>query len=175
MDYRMIDRLGLTYEGIERYVSEMVAWRMANGYVKSNAWGIEICIEVKDGPKVLIAFGVSKEGDHHYEGWYIANARGKNLVCTSTGLDSHEAVRVWQGKLAMIDGVFPWGGAVIDEHYGLCIGFSGCKEDEDILIARDVRNWLIMHADRVGEALLKDARDRGEQEGRAGADRFTRM
>ena len=177
MDSNCLARLGLTDEAIKTYVKEIVRSRMQSGFVKDNSWGIVVLVDAGLGelsdPDEL-TFGLTKPGADHDANWYVENAQGKTTVCLKTGFDSHVAVRMRQGTLALIQGIFPWGGAVINSDYEICVGFSGCKEDEDILIARDVLNWLIMHADRVGTLLINNARNRGEQVGTAGADRFTR-
>jgi hypothetical protein len=138
-----------------------------NGFVKRNSYGIEILVAQRPGSDfngaAVYNFGATIPDMPHNTVWYQENAHGKNLAALATGLDSHEAVRLYQGALWHVEeGVFPWGGAVIDKHYGICIGVSGFKEDEDILFARTIRNYLVMLLDREGEAILDEARERGK-------------
>jgi hypothetical protein len=172
----MIDRLGLAVADIETYVREMVAWRMQNGSVKHNSWGIEIQIldiSDREAQPEYIVLGSTLPGAGHNDEWYMDNANGKNRVGIATGLDSHVALSLYPGLLAEVDGVFPWGGAVADKPYGLYLAFSGGRPDEDLLVVRDVHNWLVMHADRVGRSRIQAALDRGHQDGRPGHSRFT--
>lgn len=140
---------------------ENFIWVTANAWmnaqlIKTNSYGVEILI---DGyPELVTGYTVS--GSVHDEYWYQDNAHGKSLVCLNTGMDSHEAVRLHQGSLRNIDGAFPWGGAIID--HGIIVGVSGFKEDEDILLARTILNRLVMLLNREGEAILAEARERGE-------------
>lgn len=154
------------------------AW-ISEELVKPNSYGVELLVAERPGSDFTntekYLFGETRTGVEHHRGWYTDNAHGKNLICLETGMDSHEAVRLWQGLVAQIEGAFPWGGAIIDLHYGLIIGTSGFKEDEDLLFSRTVRNRVVMMLDRAGTVHLDDARSRGEQEGEAGADRFTRV
>ncbi len=147
--------------------------------VKYNSFGVEVLIAQKPGSDFTNATvfneGDNQSGTAHDTLWYRANAKGKNLICLTTGLDSYEAVRMYPGLVTQIDGAFPWGGAVIDTRYGIIVGVSGFKEDEDILFAKTILNRLVMLLDRDGNDVLIDARKRGEQAGQAGADRFTRI
>jgi hypothetical protein len=104
----------------------------------------------------------------------VGNAHGKNLCCLAANMDSHEAVAVWQGLLVEEEGIFPWPGGIIDLNYGLCFAFSGCKPEEDVKIAREMRNHYVMLLDRIGQAMLLDARKRGEDDAEDPSDRFTR-
>jgi hypothetical protein len=153
------------------------AW-MAHGLIKPNSWGCVVLVAKKPGSDFTGAkrreFGSTREGAEHPRKWYIENADGKKVACLETGMDSHEAVRLWQGLVTGVEGIYPWGGAVIDTDYGLIVSISGFEEDEDILCSRTGRNRLVMMMDRAGEANLNDARQRGKQEGEAAADRFTR-
>jgi hypothetical protein len=168
------DIIDLTQGFIQRTAK---AW-MEGRLIRCNSYGVEILVAQRPGSDFADAaartFYWTLDGAEHGAPWYIDNAHGKNLICLATKMDSHEAVRSWQGLVRQIEGAFPWGGAVIDPNYGLIIGTSGFKEDEDILFSRTVRNFVVMHLDREGTGVLTDARDRGEQEGEAGADRFTR-
>lgn len=153
------------------------AWMKA-GLIKTNSWGVEIIVARRPGSDFnnadIYTFGytaVDAENDEH---WYLTNASSKNVICRETGMDSHEAVAVWQGLLAQLAGAYPSPGAIIDLAYGLIVGTSGFEGDEDLLFSRTIRNWLVMRLDRLGEAVLQDARVRGDQDGEAGADRFTR-
>lgn len=168
---------------LESLLSEFVpatieSWIDA-GLIKRNNYGVELRVAKAPGGNLaeadLYHYGFSVEGGNHDVEWYQKNAHGKILACLVTGRDSHEAVRLYQGVLANYEGIFPWGGAVIDQAYGIVVGTSGGKEDEDILVSRTIRNFLVMHLDRLGQAQLDDAHTRGEQEGEAGADRFTRI
>ncbi len=154
------------------------AW-MIDGLIKHNSYGVEILVFQTPGADftntTVLNAGETVQGMPHDTLWYRDNAKGKNLICLATGLDSLVAVRTYPGLVAQIEGAFPWGGAVIDACYGIIVGVSGFKEDEDILFARTILNRVIMLLDRDGEAVLADARTRGEQTGQAGADRFTRI
>ena len=151
---------------------------MGENLIKWNSYGVEILVAQEPGSDFSGAsvhnFGETIPGTPHDTLWYRLNAKGKNLICLATGKDSYEAVHTSQGLVAQIEGAFPWGGAVINLEYGLIVGVSGFKEDEDILFARAICNRAVMLLDRGGEAVLTFARDRGEQAGEAGADRFTR-
>lgn len=158
------------------------AW-MDGDAIKLNSYGVVILVAPLPGSDftnaVMHEFGESmpnatynEPGLPHNMEWYIENAQGKNLVSRHTGRDSHEAVRLYQGAVRYLRGAFPWGGAVIDTAYGLIVGTSGFKEDEDILVSRTVRNRIVMLLDREGDANLEAARDRGDKEGEDGADRF---
>lgn len=163
---------------LRKFIEVTAAAWMTGGLVKENSYGVEILVARTPGADftnaTVLNVGETNPGVPHDTLWYRANAKGKNLICLATGMDSHEAVRTWQGLVAQIEGAYPWGGAVIDTHYGLIVGVSGFKEDEDILFARTIRNRAVMLLDRDGEAVLAVARARGEQAGLAGADRFTR-
>jgi hypothetical protein len=167
------------YEDIKEFIkSTEKAWRAA-GLIKDNSFGVELLVAERPSSDFSnvdsFEFGRTRGGAEHDQAWYVENGHGKNLICLATGIDSHEAVRLWQGKVALIEGAYPWGGAVIDTEYGLIIGVSGFEEDEDILFARTIRNRLVMMMDRDGQHVLDDARQRGDQPGEAGADRFTRV
>lgn len=153
------------------------AW-MDGDMIKLNSWGTVVLVAPRPGSDFTghsrLEFGHTHASGKYPKRWYVDNADGKNIICLGTGLDSHEAVRLWQGLVRQLEGAFPWGGAVIDLHYGLIVGTSGFKEDEDILVSRTVRNRIVMLLDREGDHILNDARERGEQEGVAGADRFTK-
>lgn len=154
------------------------AW-IEGGLIKPNSWGVEILtLPMEIGSSWSAGdhyiFSRTKPNTAHPGTWYVENAKGKNLISVVTGMDSHEAVRLYQGLVSRIVGAFPWGGAIIDPVYGLIIGTSGFKEDEDILFSRAIRNRIVMLMDREGDLFIMDARRRGEQEGEAEADRFTR-
>lgn len=156
------------------------AW-IQGGRVKPNSWGVEVlALPMSLGSGWAGAnydryvFSRTKPEGTHPGTWYVENAGGKNKICIFTGIDSHEAVRLYQGLVGRIHGAFPWGGAIIDLVYGIIIGTSGFKEDEDILFSRTIRNRTVMQMDREGELVIMDARRRGDQEGEAAADRFTR-
>lgn len=153
------------------------AW-MDHGIVTTNSYGVQLLIASRPGGDfsdgAVRAFGLTLPNTEHDEHWYIANASGKNLICLETNMDSHEAIATWPGLVRQIKGAFPWPGAVIDLHYGLCIGTSGFDGDEDLMFSRAIRNFIVMHLDREGKLVLDDAAARGELEGEAGADRFTR-
>lgn len=155
------------------------AW-MDAGLIKQNTYGVEVLVADDDdfenaAPHMFGTEEYPNPDPVKNIDWYRKNAHGKNLAAIAAGMDSHEAVRLWQGALSKIEGVFPWGGAVIDLHYGICVGVSGFAEDEDILFARTIRNYLVKLLDREGQTMLDDARERGQQEGDAAADRFTRV
>ena len=130
--------------------------------VKENSYGVELLVAPNPGANFEGAsnynFANTLNGAEHDHQWYLANAHGKNLICLETGMDSHEAVRLWQGLVKQIRGAFPWGGAVIDPAYGLIVGTSGFKEDEDILFSRTIRNRLVMLLDREGDDVIDDTR-----------------
>lgn len=153
------------------------AWS-GNELVKWNSYGVEILLATKPGSDftnaTVLNEGESRPNTAHDTMWYRANAKGKNLICLATGMDSYEVVRTYPGLVARIEGAFPWGGAVIDTRYGIIVGVSGFKEDEDILFARTILGRVVMLVDRAGNEVLIDARKRGEQAGQAGADRFTK-
>jgi hypothetical protein len=163
---------------LERFTkSTALAW-VEDGLVKPNSYGVVVVASEQPGnfdDTHSYRFGWTKTSAEHDMDWYIENALGKTLICQQSGKDSHEATRLWQGTLIGLEGAFAWGGAIIDIDYGLIIGTSGFKEDEDILFSRSVRNRCVMLLDREGKALLDDARQRGEQQGDAGANRFTRV
>jgi hypothetical protein len=165
-------------DSTHQYIVATAHALMEAGLIRRNSYGLEMLVASQPGGDftgaAMHTFGCTKDVAEHGTPWYIDNAHGKNLICVATKMDSHEAVRLWQGLVRQIEGAFPWGGAVIDLHYGLIIGTSGFKEDEDILFSRAVRNFVVMHLDREGTGVLTDARDRGEQKGDAAADRFTR-
>lgn len=153
------------------------AW-MSRGLIKTNSWGVVVLFAARPGSNFTIAerfthkhdqAGAERDGS-----WYVDNADNKSLISKETGMDSHEAVRLYQGALAHLDGAFPWGGAVIDTAYGLIVATSGFKEDEDIFFSRTLRNRIVLQLDRLGDIVLGDARARGGQEGEAGADRWTK-
>lgn len=155
------------------------AWmNPAEGLVKRNSFGVEILVARQPRSEFAEAdvhhFGASHFDMPHNNIWYEDNAHGKNLVCLATGMDSHEAVRLYQGALRNVDGAFPWGGAIIDKAYGIIVGVSGFKEDEDILFARTIRNYLVMLMDREGQSVLDNARSGGEDDATDPSDRFTR-
>ncbi len=176
MESRFTDAMD---KDLDVFVEETAKAWINNGLVKLNSYGVELLVAERPGSNFTDAgkrwYGASNPLKEHLRAWYLENAHGKNLICLETGMDSHEAVRLWQGLVAQIEGAFPWGGAIIDLHYGLVIGTSGFKEDEDLLFSRTVRNRVVMMLDRAGAVHLDDARVRGEQEGEAGADRFTRV
>lgn len=153
------------------------AW-MDGDAIKLNSYGVVILVAPQPGSDFTNAvpheFGDSMPGKPHDMEWYIDNARGKNLVCKQVGKDSHEAVRLYQGAVRYLRGAFPWGGAVIDTAYGLIVGTSGFKEDEDILVSRTIRNRAVMLLDREGAAGLEDAHDRGSDGADDPSDRFIR-
>lgn len=163
---------------LQRFISVTASVWKNTRLVKENSYGVEILVAQKPGSDfneaTVINAGETVSGMPHDTLWYRENAKGKNLICLATGLDSLDAVRLYPGLVAQIRRAFPWGGAVIDTRYGIIVGVSGFKEDEDILFARTILNRLIMLLDREGESVLTDARTRGEQAGEAGADRFTR-
>jgi len=152
------------------------AW-MQDRLIRVNSFAIVVLIASRPGSDFegasQFVIGRTLQDAEHDQLWYITNADGKNAICLETGMDSHEAVRVWQGLVSQIDGAFPWGGAIIDPNYGLIIGTSGFKEDEDIFVSRTARNRLVMMCDRGGDSVINDARERGEQPMPDGADRFT--
>lgn len=154
------------------------AWS-GNELVKWNSYGVEILLATKPGSDftnaTVLNEGESRPNTAHDTMWYRYNAKGKNLICLATGMDSYEAVRTYPGLVARIEGAFPWGGAVIDTRYGIIVGVSGFKEDEDVLFARTILGRIVMLVNRAGNEVLIDARKRGEQAGQAGADRFTRI
>lgn len=167
-------------EMLKQFTGSIILTLQRCDLIKVNSWGVEVLVAERPGAAssfdelyLRVKFGRSLPEGKHDERWYIANAHGKNLVCLHTGMDSHEAVRTWQGTID-IEGAFPWGGAVIDTHYGVCIGVSGFREDEDLMVARAIRNFIVMHLDRAGQAWLDDARARGEDDAADPADRFTR-
>ena len=162
-------------QDLERFARKTAeVWQQA-GLIKKNSFGVQLNLaDAYGGFRSVASFHHSDPEAEHDGRWYVENANGKNIVCELTRLDSHEGVRLYQGVLAGVDGVFPWGGAIIDLAYGLIIGTSGFKEDEDILFSRTLRNYLVMLLDRAGQASLDEARQRGEQKGEPGADRFTR-
>ena len=173
-------RLGTDIEAdLNAFIHLTVEAWMDGEAIKHNSWGTVVLVAPRPGSDfgclTRHEFGYTHAEAAHPRSWYVDNADGKNIVCLGTGLDSHEAVRLWQGLVRQLEGAFPWGGAVIDTDYGLIIGTSGFKEDEDILVSRTVRNWIVMMLDREGEDVLTDARDRGEQPNEAGADRFTKL
>lgn len=153
------------------------AW-MDGDMIRLNSWSTVILVAPRPGGDFSgydrLEYGHTQDGAAHPRAWYTDNAHGKNIVCLETGRDSHEAVRLWQGLVRQLEDAFPWGGAVIDTDYGLIVGTSGFEEDEDILFSRTVRNRLVMLLDREGEDVLTDARQRGDQTGEAGTNRFTR-
>lgn len=166
-------------EMLKRFAGSIILTLQRSDLIKVNSWGVEVLLAERPGSDFSelffrLKFGRSLPEGKHDEDWYIQNAHGKNLVCLHTGMDSHEAVRTWQGTID-IEGVFPWGGAVIDTHYGVCVGVSGFREDEDLMVARAIRNFIVMHLDRAGQAWLDDARARGADDAEDPADRFTRV
>lgn len=153
------------------------AW-MSGGLIKRNSWGVVVLFAARPGSDFTTAerFTIKHDqaGAKRNGGWYVDNADNKSLISKVTGLDSHEAVRLYQGALAHLDGAFPWGGAIIDAAYGLIVATSGFEEDEDILFSRTIRNRIVLQLDRLGDIVIGDAHARGEREGDAAADRFTR-
>jgi hypothetical protein len=152
------------------------AWK-GDQHIKFNSYGVEVLVAKRPGPNFegadVYTFGRTQPNAQHDRHWYVENAHGKSVICLETGTDSHEAVRVWQGLVAELDGAYPWGGAVIDLHYGLVVSTSGFEEDEDILFSRTVRNFIVMWMDRDGQRQLDAARARGELPIPEGIDRFT--
>ncbi len=171
--------VGLIHD-LEFFIQQTALTWMSEGFIKQSPYGVEILVAGKAGDDFTDA-AVYLFGEEQYKHpdpthtvkWYQQNAHGKNIACLTAGMDSHEAVRLYQGALAEIEGIFPWGGGVIDSHYGVIVGVSGFKEDEDILLARTIRNFIVMWMDRHGQAYLDDARRRGEPDGETGRDRFT--
>lgn len=175
----MANRLSLENESdLRKFITETAQNWMSSELIKFNSFGVQVLIAQNPGndftDSTVCNFGEDFTGTPHDTLWYRENAKGKNLICLATGLDSLDAVRLYPGLVARIHRAFPWGGAVIDTRYGIIVGVSGFKEDEDILFARTILNRLIMLLDREGESVLTDARTRGEREGRPGTDRFTR-
>lgn len=171
------DRLSTAIlEDLDTFVLENAKAWMASGRIKRNSFGVEILVAPLPGNDFGDAkryyFGNTADDAIHDSAWYRENAGGKNDICLETGLDSLVAVRLYPGLIRQIDGAFPWGGAIIDAVYGLIIGTSGFKEDEDILFSQTIRNYLVMLLNREGEVAVASARERGEQTGAAGANRF---
>jgi hypothetical protein len=166
------------YEFIEKFVeSTATAW-METGLVTANSYGVVLLAGEpgQDFREVQsFEFGASLGGAAHDTVWYRLNALGKAAVCKTTGLDSAEAVKLRPGVISRMEGAFPWGGAVVDHDYGLIVGTSGFKEDEDILFSKAILHFVVMMMDREGDAMLEEARTRGNQTSNAGADRFTRL
>lgn len=160
------------------FIPETAKGWMRGGLIKANSWKTVVLLASRPGSDFTDSerfdYGETMDGAEHGQGWYEDNVDGKNLICLETKMDSHEAIRLWPGLVAHLDGAFPWEGAIIDPVYGLIIGTSGFKGDEDLLFSRTVRNRIAMLLDRLGDTVLGDARVRGEQLGEAGADRFTR-
>ncbi|MBI2798112.1 hypothetical protein HYX70_02290 [Candidatus Saccharibacteria bacterium] len=162
---------------IEDFTTATVSAWMDAGIIKTNSWGVWLEADDPNGDfenAVDHRFGFDHpEGKHDAE-WYIANAKGKCEACFATGKDSHEAVRTWQGMLNGVDGIFPWGGAIIDTDYGICVGVSGFREDEDLMVARAIRNFIVMLLDRKGQNYIDETRARGKDDAPDPSDRFTR-
>jgi len=149
-------------------------------FLKRNSFGVEIYVAERpnstdfgDLGQSGLLFGNTLAGAEHDIDWYQENAHRKNLISAETGMDSHEAVRLWPGLLVQLEGGYPYGGAVIDIPYGLLIGTSGFEEDEDLMFSRAIRNCIVMLMDREGNEQLIDARRRGQRAGELGAERFT--
>lgn len=169
-------------DSVGRFIAVTATSWMDNGLIKPNSYGVGIHLANQPGSNFMDAltydFGESRDGGKHAKVWYMDNAEGKIRICLKSGMDSHEAIRVWQGTLLDLENAFPWGGAVIDTHYGLIVGVSGFEEDEDILFARTIRNWVVKRMDRIGQARLEAARQRGElwsDDGSVDDYRFTRV
>jgi hypothetical protein len=165
---------------IRGFITVTASLWMQAGLIKANSFGVELITALQPGGNFAVrasyeAFGLTDSKAEHPMEWYCDNAHGKNLICLVTQMDSHEAVRLWPGLVSQITGAYPWGGAVIDLAYGLIIGTSGFKEDEDLLFSRTIRNYVVMLLDRGGDDVITDARQRGAQRGTDGIDRFTRL
>jgi hypothetical protein len=179
----MLNRLSdAIVNDLEAFIAQTAEyWMMAN-LIRCNSYGVEIYVaecpnstDFGDTDSAGLLFGETLPNAKHGVDWYQENAHRKNLISAETGLDSHEAVRLWQGLLVQLEGGYPYGGAIIDVRYGLLIGTSGFEEDEDILFSRTIRHRIAMLMDREGSAALIDARRRGQREGELGADRFTQL
>jgi hypothetical protein len=166
------------YEQVAAMVRAVLdAWRKA-GLIKGNSYAVTIRVGLRPGGDLSrcdhYAIKDSVEGAEHDGDWYEENADSKGIICRETGMDSHEAVRLYPGLIAHLNGAYPYGGGVIDLLYSLLICTSGFEEDEDIMISYLVLDLVIMMLDRTGQAMADDADRRGDQPGPAGADRFTR-
>ena len=153
------------------------AW-IAAGLIKPNSWGVEIQIAQQLGDNFDFADGIIFCDDHpkgkHRGDWYVDNGQKKNLVSLETGMDSLVAVRLHPGLIVGLKTGFPWGGAVIDTVYGILVGPSGFREDEDVNFARTIRDRVVMLLNRQGQAMLDDARNRGKDDAEDPSDRFIR-
>lgn len=153
------------------------AWRNA-GLIKKNSFGVEIIIATGSTRNfdtfVRFECGSSLDGATHDREWYIENAHGKNKICIATGLDSLTAVRLHPGATAHLEGAFPWGGAVIDAYYGIIVGTSGFREEEDVMFSKTVLEFIRILLDMLGQARLEEARSRARQ-AKPGFNRFTEL
>ncbi len=161
---------------------------MAGGRITRNSWGLvmavtrlpniwdweHVSLDVYEHGDSLLGAAYNENGKAHDEAWYIENAHGKKEVCLGAQMDSMEAVLLYPGIVRHLERTYPWGGGVFDGKYGIIIAVSGFAELEDILVARTIRNYAVMKMDVGGNKVIADAHRRGEQQGDAAADRFTR-
>lgn len=165
-------------EDIEYFITATIRSWQENDLIKVNSYAVLIRVAQRpfggfESDFSDHTFGDSRHDAEHDYDWYAENVLGKAKACEVARMDSHEAVRRHPGALAYENGTFPWGGATYDALNGLIVSVSGFREDEDILFAHTVRNFVVMLLDRFGQLRIDDARQRGELEGEEGANRFT--
>ena len=161
--------------GYHEFVSKTIDLWREMGIIKPNPYGVVLGL-VENGKIVdQLDYYFEIEGGKQPGKWYFENALGKAVLSAEVGLDSVEITRLHPGLSLGIDGVFPWGGAVVSDVYPIVVGVSGGAEDEDDLIGRTILAWAEMQIDRAGRRWLDDALSRGtNQDPAAALDRFTR-